>query len=62
MGIKLPVIQICTKIAFLSERLSKIEFLFYFIYGVKMQTVDPIAMKHDSHLLQIYKRLFQETE
>ena len=27
-----------------------------------MQTVDPIAMKHDSHLPHIYRKLLEETE
>ena len=51
IGIGLPVIQICMKTAFSTHRLSKTKFLRF--GGVKTQTVDPIAMKHDSHLPHI---------
>ena len=60
MGIGFPVIQICMKMTFSINRLSKTKFLGF--RGVKTQTVDSIAIKqsHTSHISK--KKVQEETE
>ena len=60
MGIGFTVIQLCTKTTLSTHRVSNTKFLRF--VGVKTHTVDPIAMKLDSHLSYVKRKGQEEIE